>query len=167
MSSAKRKCMQYSGSYLQYGFIPATHCELQLVCLLCSKVFSNKAMKPSRLCEDLPKIHPDKADKRAKFFLCLWDNFKKQKTIDSIFPSSSHRSVDGLLASYNTFYHSGHLNQSLKTVIKAVNKIKAHALNTGLFKQLRNENNEAFESGTGNTSYRNTMAFKKQLLCTF
>ena len=40
---------------------------------------------------------------------------------------------------------SGHLNQSLKTVIKAVNKIEAHALNARLFKQLRNENDEAFE----------------------
>ena len=39
---------------------------------------------------------------------------------------------------------SGRLNQSLKTVIKAVNKIKAHALNTGLFKRLCNENDKAF-----------------------
>ena len=40
---------------------------------------------------------------------------------------------------------SGRFNQSLKTVIKAVNKITAHALNTRLFKQLFNENDEAFE----------------------
>ena len=40
---------------------------------------------------------------------------------------------------------SSRLNFSLKTVIKAVNKIKAHALNTHLFKQLCNENDEAFE----------------------
>ena len=40
---------------------------------------------------------------------------------------------------------SGRLNQSLKTVIKAVNKIKAHALNIRLFKQLFNENDEACE----------------------
>ena len=40
---------------------------------------------------------------------------------------------------------SGRLNQSLKTAIKSVNKIKAHALNTRLFKQLCNENDEAFE----------------------
>ena len=40
---------------------------------------------------------------------------------------------------------SGRLNLSLKTVIKAVNKIKAHALNTRLFKQLCNENDKAFE----------------------
>ena len=41
---------------------------------------------------------------------------------------------------------SGCLNQSLKAVIKAVNKIKAHALNTRLFKQLCNKSDEAFES---------------------
>ena len=40
---------------------------------------------------------------------------------------------------------SDRLNQSLKAVIKAVNKIKAHALNTRLFKQLCNENDKAFE----------------------
>ena len=40
---------------------------------------------------------------------------------------------------------SGRLNQSLKTVIKAANKIKAQALNTRLLKQLCNENNTAFE----------------------
>ena len=39
----------------------------------------------------------------------------------------------------------GCLNQSLKTVIKAVNKIKAHAFNTRLFRQLCNKNDEAFE----------------------
>ena len=38
----------------------------------------------------------------------------------------------------------GCLNQSLKTIIKAVNNIKAHAPNTRLFKQLSNENDEAF-----------------------
>ena len=40
---------------------------------------------------------------------------------------------------------SGRFNLSLKTVIKAVNKIKDQALNTRLFKQLSNENDEAFE----------------------
>ena len=42
---------------------------------------------------------------------------------------------------------SGRLNLSLnlKTVIKKVNKVKAHALNTHLFKQWCNENDDAFE----------------------
>ena len=40
---------------------------------------------------------------------------------------------------------SGRLNQSMKTVFKAVTKIKAHTLHTCLFKQLCHENDEAFE----------------------
>ena len=101
MSSAKRKCRQYSVSYLQFRFIPAPRSELQSMCLLCNKVFSNEAMKPSRLSEHLTKIYPDKADKSATFYQCLWDNFKKRETIGSMFASSFEKSVDGLLASYN------------------------------------------------------------------
>ena len=71
------------------------------MCLLYNKVFSNEAMKPSRLSEHLTKIHPDKTDKSATFFQCLWDNFKKRKTIGSMLASSSQQSVDILLASYN------------------------------------------------------------------
>ena len=93
--------MQYSVSYLQYGFIPAPHSEWQPICLLYNKIFSNEAMKPSRLSEHLTKIHPDKADKRATFFQCHWDNFKKRRTIGLMFASSSQRSVDGLLGSYH------------------------------------------------------------------
>ena len=71
------------------------------MCLLCNKVFSNEAMKPSRLSDHLTKFYPDKADKSATFFQCLRDNFKKQKTIGSMFASSFQQRVDGLLASYN------------------------------------------------------------------
>ena len=40
---------------------------------------------------------------------------------------------------------SGRLHHSLSTVIRAVNTIKARALNSGLFRQLCAENNEEFE----------------------
>ena len=40
---------------------------------------------------------------------------------------------------------SGCFNLSLKTIIKTVNEIKALALNTRLFTQLCNENDEAFK----------------------
>ena len=101
MSSAEQKCRQYSVNYLQYGFIPWAHAELQPMCLLCNKVFSNEAMKPSRLSKPLTKIHPGKADKSGTFFQCLWENFKQRKTIGLMFASSSQQSADGLLASYN------------------------------------------------------------------
>ena len=73
------------------------------MCLLRNKVFSNGAIKPSRLSEHLTKIHSDNTDKSATFFQCLWNNFKKRKTIGLMFASSSQQSVDGLLASYNLF----------------------------------------------------------------
>ena len=101
MSSAKRKCRQYSVSYLQYGFIPAPNSESQPMCLLCKKVFSNEAMKPSRLSEHLTKIHPDKAEEGASFFQTIWDNFKKRKTVDTMFSNLSHQNDEGLRASYN------------------------------------------------------------------
>ena len=101
MSYAKQKCRQYRVSYLQYEFIPAPHSEFQPMYLLCNKVFSNEAIKLFRLSEYLTKIHPDKTDKSATFFQYLWDNFKKRKTIGSMFASSSQQSVNRLLASYN------------------------------------------------------------------
>ena len=61
--------------------------------------------------------------------------------------------------------NSGRLNQSLKTVIKAVNKIKAHALNTRLFKQLCNENDKAFEPLLLHTEVQ--WLSKRKLPCTF
>ena len=41
---------------------------------------------------------------------------------------------------------SVHLNDSLNFVIKTVNKIKRHALQSRLFKQLCNDNDEVFDS---------------------
>ena len=40
---------------------------------------------------------------------------------------------------------SGRLHDSLNTVMRAVNTIKARALNSRLFRQLRGENDEKFE----------------------
>ena len=52
---AKKKCRQYSVEYLKYGFVSAPHNQYQPICLLYEKVFSNEAMKPSRLLEHLKK----------------------------------------------------------------------------------------------------------------
>ena len=49
MSSVKRKSRQCSTSYLQYGFIPVRNSDSQPMRLLCSEIFSNEAMKPSKL----------------------------------------------------------------------------------------------------------------------
>ena len=98
---AKKKCRQYSVEYLKYGFVSAPHSQQQPMYLLCEKVFSNEAMKPSRLLEHLTKMHSDKADKNLAYFQSLRENFQKRKTIGKIFASTSQKSTDGLHASYN------------------------------------------------------------------
>ena len=70
------------------------------MCLVCEKNFSNEAMRPSRLLENLPKIHPDKSGKTLAFFHSVRDQFLKRKTMN-MFTSSSKNSDDGLKASYN------------------------------------------------------------------
>ena len=103
MSLAKQYCRQYSTSYLQYGFISATNSNLQPMRLLCNKIFSNEAVKPSRLFQHLTKIDSDKASKNATFFQSLSNNFKKQKTVVMMFSNLSQKSDDRLLALHNLF----------------------------------------------------------------
>jgi len=71
------------------------------MCLLCNKVFSNEAMKPSRLSEHVTKIHPDKVGKTTTFIKSLWDNCKKRKTVDTMLSNVPQQRDDGLHASYN------------------------------------------------------------------
>ena len=49
--------------------------------LLCNKVFSNEAMKPSRLSEHLTKIHPDKLAKVQHFFSAFGIISKNEKLL--------------------------------------------------------------------------------------
>ncbi|XP_037122184.1 protein ZBED8-like [Syngnathus acus] len=89
VQQTKKKCRQYSVEYLKYGFVAAPHNQQQPMCLLCDRVFSNEAMKPSRLLEHLKKMHSDKADKNLAYLQSLRDN------------GISQQSTDGLRASYN------------------------------------------------------------------
>lgn len=98
---SKKKCRQYNVEYLKYGFIPAPSNQQLPQCLLCEKVFSNEAMKPSRLNEHLTKAHPDKADKNLSFFQSLRDNLQKRPTLSRMFYNASQQNTDGLRASYN------------------------------------------------------------------
>lgn len=100
MAAKKIKCRQYSIEYLSYGFIPSpTNAQLPM-CLLCEQVFSNEAMKPSRLKEHLNKIHPDKADKERPFFQALKEKHGRS-TISSLFARKTTQTDSGLVASYN------------------------------------------------------------------
>ncbi|XP_051950665.1 zinc finger BED domain-containing protein 5-like [Xyrauchen texanus] len=100
MAENKKKCRQYSVEYIRYGFIPSpTNIQLPM-CLLCQQVFSNEAMKPSRLKEHLTKIHPDKASKDAAYFQNLKEQLSKQ-SISKMFARKLNQTESGLLASYN------------------------------------------------------------------
>ncbi|XP_018015681.1 protein ZBED8 [Hyalella azteca] len=101
IQQTKKKCRQYNVEYLKYGFIPAPHNQQQPMCLLCEKVFSNEAMKPSRLVEHLKRMHSDKADKNLTYFQLLQDKVQKRTIFGNMFASSLQRSTDGLRASYN------------------------------------------------------------------
>ncbi|XP_077093644.1 protein FAM200C-like [Siphateles boraxobius] len=95
-----KKCRQYSVEYIKYGFIPSpTNIQLPM-CLLCQQVFSNEAMKPSRLKEHLTKIHPDKASKDAAFFQNIKEQLSKQ-SISKMFARKVNQTDSGLVASYN------------------------------------------------------------------
>lgn len=101
MSQAKKKKRQYSAEYIKYGFIEnSTNPSLPL-CLLCSKTFSNEAMKPSRLQDHLNKMHPDKKDKNVAYFQDLEKKHNAQPSVSKLFSMAAKQDDDGLRASYN------------------------------------------------------------------
>jgi len=101
MSEAKRKCRQYNTNYLMYGFIPSLSNSQLPMCLLCNRVLSNEAMKPSRLQEHLQKNYPDKQNKNLLFFTNIRDKFLKAPSVSGLLTTSSTQCDDGLIASYN------------------------------------------------------------------
>lgn len=101
MSDPKKKCRQYNVEYLKYGFIQSPSNKALPMCLICQRVFSNEAMKPSRLQEHLTKIHPDRKDRNLSYFEMLKEQHFKRPTLASIFSAASKQDDDGLRASYN------------------------------------------------------------------
>jgi hypothetical protein len=101
MSAPKKKCRQYNVEYLKYGFIQSPTNKTLPMCLICQKVLSNEAMKPSKLENHLKTIHADKKDKGLSYFQSVKQNFMKQPTLSGMFSSGSKRESDGLRASYN------------------------------------------------------------------
>jgi len=71
------------------------------MCLLCNKVFSNEAMKPSRLQEHLHKVHPDKQNKGLSFFTNIREKCLNAPSVSGLFARSSKQFDDGLIAFYN------------------------------------------------------------------
>ena len=65
MPVSKKKCCQYHIEYIKYGFIQSPTNESLPMCLICQRVFTNEAMKPSRLQENLFKM---RAEKRTRIY---------------------------------------------------------------------------------------------------
>ena len=68
------------------------------MCLICGSLFSNKAMKPSRLKYHLTRLHPSKLNADFKKIKADWE---KQGNIKTLFAKRDIRLENGLTASYN------------------------------------------------------------------
>lgn len=66
-TSTKKKCRLYSQEYLKYGFVPSFANKTIPICLLCKKTFSNGAMKPAKMKDNLERIHSYKKNKNITF----------------------------------------------------------------------------------------------------
>uniref|UniRef100_A0A5S6Q0X1 HAT C-terminal dimerisation domain-containing protein n=1 Tax=Trichuris muris TaxID=70415 RepID=A0A5S6Q0X1_TRIMR len=84
MDSLKKKGRQYSTEYLKCGFTCSPANRRLPMCLICEKVFSNEAMKPSRLKEHFTR-----------------EKLSSRRTLLSMMASESKIHHDGWLASYS------------------------------------------------------------------
>lgn len=101
MAESKKKCRQYKIEYLKYGFIQSPTNITLPMCLICKKVFTNEAMKPSGLQEHLLKVHASHKNKDLFYFQTLEKKFSKQPTLVNMFSTTLKQDDDGLRASYN------------------------------------------------------------------
>ena len=97
-SKKVNKCRQYDLSYLELGFIPSPNDNAKPMCLICGSLFSNEAMKPSRLKDHLTRLHSCKLNADFKKIKADWE---KQRNIKAFFAKRDIRLENGLTASYN------------------------------------------------------------------
>ncbi|KRZ15985.1 SCAN domain-containing protein 3 [Trichinella zimbabwensis] len=101
-ADAKKKSRQYSQEYLKFGFIASFSNETMPMCLLCQKVFSNNAMKPSKIKDHLERVHPDKKNKDIEFFKVVKEKIRNQPNLKSFFKAPGIVDCEGgLKASYS------------------------------------------------------------------
>ncbi|KFD46075.1 hypothetical protein M513_13042 [Trichuris suis] len=100
MSDSRRKKRQYSSEYLKLGFICCPTNRSLPMCVLCERVLSNEAMKPSRLKEHLTKVHPERSREDVAYFRKLRDKIMNRRTLCSVISSEARVAHDSLLTSY-------------------------------------------------------------------
>ena len=108
-SNAKKaniKCHSYLVDYFKFGFVPCLSNIQPLMFLLCNKILTNKAMKPSRLKNHLGKIYFDKVNKAIEFFQALKESHARS-SLRKIFSKQTGQNVQGLTASYKVSMYVG------------------------------------------------------------
>ena len=93
-----KKCRQYDLGYLEFGFISSPNDNIKPMCLICGSLFSNEAMKPSRLKDQLTRLHSSKLNADFKKIRADWGN---KRNIKALFAKIDIRLENGLTASYN------------------------------------------------------------------
>ena len=94
----KVKVRQFNCTYLKFGFTTAPHDAICPMCLVCGSIFSNEAMKPSRLQHHLNRMHSNKI---GSDFKKLRYEEAKETTNQSLFRQTDKQQEYGLTASYN------------------------------------------------------------------
>ena len=97
-SKTVKKYRQYDLSYLELGFIRSSNDNTKPMCLICGSLFSNEAMKPSRLKDHLTRLHSSKLNADFKKIEVDWE---KERHIKALFAKRDIRLENGLTASYN------------------------------------------------------------------
>ncbi|KAJ0177194.1 hypothetical protein K1T71_007203 [Dendrolimus kikuchii] len=100
MSEVKKR-RQYCAEYIKFGLIENPTNPSSPLCLLCLKIFSNEAMKPSRLQDHFNKMHPDKKHNNVVYFQDLEKKHNTQPSVAKLFSAAAKQDEDGLRASYN------------------------------------------------------------------
>ncbi|GFT00181.1 SCAN domain-containing protein 3 [Trichonephila clavipes] len=95
MTECRKKFKQYSVDYLKYGFIESASDKRLPMFLVCNKVLSNDAMKPSKLEDHLKRCHPNIRSKDSKYFQILKEKLQKRPSLDRMFALISQRDDNG------------------------------------------------------------------------
>lgn len=94
-----QKIRQYNIQYLQYGFMTSPTDHTRPMCIFCENVFSNEAMKPSRLKEHLSKKHSEKNVDDILKLKKMKEAIENRPTL-KLFKTTKNNQEDGIIASY-------------------------------------------------------------------
>ncbi|KRX69404.1 SCAN domain-containing protein 3 [Trichinella sp. T6] len=90
-ADAKKKCRQYSQEYLKFGFIASLSNETMPMFLLYQKVFSNDAMKPSKMKDHLEKGFTLIRKIKILFFEVLKEKIRNQSNLKAFFKAPAKK----------------------------------------------------------------------------